>query len=81
LFFNSNPKSSFGEDFLPEVGLMRSYHFRNPAALAAAVDYMFQSSRYKGVTKTAIAQHYGISVPTLTKYVSDLIEFLPQFNA
>src|SRR6185503_827871 len=24
LFFNSNPKSSFGEDFLPEVGLMRS---------------------------------------------------------
>ncbi|MCG7345560.1 tetratricopeptide repeat protein [Sporosarcina sp. ACRSL] len=66
---------------LCEVGLIRSYHFRNPSALAAAADYMFQSSRYKGVTKTAIARNYGIAVATLTKYVNDLIEFLPQFNA
>ncbi|MDW0115279.1 tetratricopeptide repeat protein [Sporosarcina saromensis] len=65
---------------LCEVGLQRAYHFRNPKALAAAADYMFQSSRYKGVTKTAIARMYGISPQTLTKYVNELIEFLPHFN-
>ncbi|MDW0118406.1 tetratricopeptide repeat protein [Sporosarcina thermotolerans] len=65
---------------LCEVALTRSYDFRNPDALAAAADYMFQSSRYKGVTKTAIAKSYGISVPTLTKYVHTLMEFLPQFS-
>ena len=61
---------------LCETALSRSYPFRNPAALAAAADYMFQSSRYDNVTKTAIAREYGISVPTLTKYVNELIEFL-----
>jgi len=66
---------------LCETGLSRSYSFRNPAALAAAADYMFQSARYPGVTKTAIAKEFGISVPTLTKYVSELIEYLPQFDA
>ncbi|WP_342506173.1 tetratricopeptide repeat protein [Sporosarcina sp. FSL K6-2383] len=66
---------------LCETGLSRYYLFRNPAALAAAADYMFQSSRYSGVTKKAIAQDFGISVPTLTKYVEELIEFLPHFDA
>ncbi len=66
---------------LCETALSRSYPFRNPAALAAAADYMFQSSRYDNVTKTAIAREFGISVPTLTKYVGELIEFLPQFDA
>ncbi|KAA0944319.1 tetratricopeptide repeat protein [Sporosarcina sp. ANT_H38] len=66
---------------LCETALGRSYLFRNPAALAAAADYMFQSSRYPDVTKTAIAKEFGVSVPTLTKYVGELIEYLPQFDA
>jgi tetratricopeptide (TPR) repeat protein len=66
---------------LCETALTRSYPFRNPKALAAAADYMFQSARYPGVTKTAIAKEFGISVPTLTKYVGELIEYLPQFDA
>lgn len=66
---------------LCETALSRSYLFRNPAALAAAADYMFQSSRYPNVTKTAIAKEFGVSVPTLTKYVGQLIEYLPQFDA
>ncbi len=66
---------------LCETALSRSFLFRNPAAIAAAADYMFQSSRYSGVTKTAIAGEFGISVPTLTKYVGELIEYLPQFDA
>ncbi|WP_318616741.1 tetratricopeptide repeat protein [Sporosarcina sp. YIM B06819] len=65
---------------LCETALSRDYLFRNPAALAAATDYMFQSSRYSGITKTAIAREFGVSVPTLTKYVGELIEFLPQFD-
>jgi tetratricopeptide (TPR) repeat protein len=65
---------------LCETALDRSYPFRNPAGLAAAADYMFQSARYTGVTKTAIAREYGISVPTLTKYVNELIEYLPHFD-
>ena len=65
---------------LCENALTKSYTFRNPAALAAAIDYMFQSARYQGVTKTAIAEKFGISVPTLTKYVNELIEFLPHFD-
>ena len=48
--------------------------------LASAADYMFQSARYTGVTKKAIAEKYGISTPTLTKYVNELIEFLPHFE-
>ncbi|MBE1554890.1 tetratricopeptide repeat protein [Sporosarcina limicola] len=66
---------------LCETALSRSYPFRNPTALAAAADYMFQSSRDTGVTKTTIASTFGISVPTLTKYIGDLIEFLPHFDA
>ena len=31
---------------LCEKGLMQSYQFKNPSALAAAADYMFQSARY-----------------------------------
>ncbi|CAM3179581.1 tetratricopeptide repeat protein [Filibacter tadaridae] len=65
---------------LCENAMTRSYPFRNPAALAAATDYMFQSSRYTGVTKKAIASKFDISVPTLTKYVNELIEFLPHLD-
>lgn len=65
---------------LCESALTKSYPFRNPKALAAAVDYMFQSARYTGITKTKMAKDYGISIPTLTKYVNELIEFLPHFD-
>ena len=65
---------------LCEDALTRSYEFPNPAGLASAADYMFQSARYPGVTKTALARKYGISTPTLTKYINELIEFLPHFN-
>jgi len=65
---------------LCETALTRAYPFKNPAGLASAVDYMFQSARYAGVTKKSIAEKYGISTPTLTKYVNELIEFLPQFD-
>ncbi len=63
-----------------ESGLTREYGFPNPPALASAADYMFQSARYSGVTKKAIAEKYGISVPTLTKYVSELVEYLPHLD-
>ena len=65
---------------LCENALTRSYLFPNPAGIASAADYMFQSARYKDVTKKEIAEKYGISTPTLTKYVNELIEFLPQFD-
>lgn len=63
-----------------ESGLSREYRFLNPAALAAAADYMFQSARYSGVTKKSIADKYGVSVPTLTKYVNELVAFLPHLD-
>lgn len=65
---------------LCEAALSKGYLFRNPKALAASADYMFQSSRYAGVTKKAMAAKYGISVPTLTKYVEEMIVFLPIFD-
>ena len=66
---------------LCEGALTDSYKFPNPSALACAADYMFQSARYAGVTKIALAHKYGISTPTLTKYVNELFEFLPHFNS
>ncbi len=63
-----------------EIGLEKDYPFRNPAAIAAAADYMFRSSRNRKVTKTGMAAEYGISTQTLTKYVGELFEFLPHFS-
>lgn len=65
---------------LCEQALNSAYIFRNPAGLAAAADYMFQSSRYDGITKKAIAEKYVVSVPTLTKYVGELMAFLPHLT-
>ncbi|MDS9472684.1 lipopolysaccharide assembly protein LapB [Sporosarcina pasteurii] len=65
---------------LCEKAISVSYEFPNPAALASAADYMFQSARYSGVTKIGMAKKYGVSTPTLTKYVNELIEFLPHLN-
>lgn len=65
---------------LCEEAMQASYNFLNPTALAAAADYMFQSARYDKVTKTGIAKSYGVSTPTLTKYINELIAFLPHLN-
>ncbi|MGB5946900.1 MAG: transcriptional regulator, partial [Paenisporosarcina sp.] len=62
---------------LIERAIDKGYVFKNPNALAAAADYMFQSSRSHGITKTALAKNYEITTPTLTKYVNELIQFLP----
>ena len=66
---------------LIERGIDKGYVFKNPNALAAAADYMFQSSRSQGITKKAFAEHYEITTPTLTKYVNELIQFLPLFDS
>lgn len=65
---------------LCEKALTESYPFPNVKGLAAAADYMFQSARYSGVTKKEMAEKYGISPPTLTKYINELIAFLPHFK-
>lgn len=65
---------------LCERALENGYAFKNPNALAAATEYMYKSSRMKNVTKKSIATFYGISPATLTKYVNELIQFLPLFD-
>lgn len=63
---------------LCERALENSYEFKNIKALAAAVEFMFYSTiNSNRVTKKEYAAKYNISVATLTKYVEDLIEYLP----
>ena len=63
---------------LCERALKEDYPFKNVKALAAAVEYMFFSTiNSQKVTKKHYALKYGISVATLTKYVEELIEYLP----
>lgn len=64
-----------------EKAFQRNYSFKNPKALAAAVDYMVQSSRDHSATKKATAEEFGISAATLTKYVNELILYLPIFES
>lgn len=66
---------------LVERALEKGYGFKNPKALAAATEYMFESSRSKNVTKKYYADQYGITTNTLTKYVNELMQFLPLFDA
>jgi tetratricopeptide (TPR) repeat protein len=66
---------------LMERAIEKDYAFKNPNALAAAADYMFQSSRGQGITKKIVAETYSITSATLTKYVNELIRFLPLFDA
>lgn len=61
---------------LLEKGIQQQYPFKNPVALAAAAEYMFYSVRDK-VTKKEIAEWYGTTTKTLTKYVDELMAFLP----
>lgn len=65
---------------LCERALDKDYPFKNPNALAAATEYMYKSSRLKNITKKEVADYYGISTVTLTKYVNELIQFLPLFD-
>lgn len=63
---------------LSERALKNDYPFKNVKALAAAVEYMFFSTiNSKKVTKKHYAEKYNISVSTLTKYVEELIHYLP----
>lgn len=65
---------------LYERAFENDYAFKNPKALAAATEYMYKSSRVKNITKKEIAEFYGISPATLTKYVNQLIQYLPLFD-
>lgn len=63
---------------LSERALKDGYEFKNIRALAASVEYMFYSTiNSKKVTKKHYAQKYEVSVATITKYVDELIEYLP----
>ncbi len=66
---------------LVEKAFEQNYSFKNPKALAAAVTYMVKSSRDTTATKKVIAAHFGITTATLTKYVTELIRFLPLFES
>lgn len=66
---------------LMERAIDKNYEFKNPKALAAAADFMFQSSRSQGITKKALAEQYRITTPTITKYINELMHFLPLFDS
>ncbi len=63
-----------------EAAFEKGYKFKNPVALAAAVEFMYKSSRMK-ITKKEVAELYEISTPTLTKYIDELMQFLPIFDS
>lgn len=62
---------------LSKIAYYRDYPFKNPIALAAAVEYSFLNALQDTVTKKSIAQKYNISVATLSKYEDELYSFIP----
>lgn len=62
---------------LCESGLKHNYPFKNTNAIAAAVEYMYYSTKNDNITKKEFAEKYGTTVPTLNKYMEQLLEFLP----
>jgi len=63
---------------LSERAFLNGYEFKNVKALTAAMEYMYYSTvSSKRVTKKQFAEKHGISVSTLTKYVDQLLDFLP----
>jgi len=63
---------------LSERAFLSGYEFKNVKALAAAVEYMYFSTISSDrVTKKQFAEKHGITVATLTKYMDQLLEFLP----
>ena len=63
-----------------ERAFENDYPFKNPKALAAATEYMYKSSRMKNITKKEVAERFVISPATLTKYVNELMQYLPLFD-
>lgn len=63
-----------------ESALEKGYEFKNPNALAAAIEYMYHSTQAT-VTKKSVAEFYKVSTKTLTKYVEELLPFLPTFDS
>ncbi|AIY04864.1 transcriptional regulator [Planococcus sp. PAMC 21323] len=62
---------------LLEKAFDENYTFKNPSALAAAVEFMVKSANHVKITKKQLADDFGISVSTLTKYVNDMSTYLP----
>lgn len=62
---------------LCEQALLQNYEFKNPKAIAAATEYLYRISRTNKVTKKEVALKYDISVATLSKYIDDLVGFIP----
>lgn len=65
---------------LCERALDKNYRFANPSAIAGANDYLFRSSRMLKVTKKAVAEQYNVSVSTLSKYIDEILGFLPTID-
>lgn len=64
-----------------ELAMRENYPFKNVKGIAASVDYMFKSALELKTTKKSVAENYGISVATLTKYYNEIIDFVPtMFN-
>lgn len=62
---------------LSKTGFELDYAFKNPKALAAAVEYSLLCAIEQKATKKQIAEKYGVSVSTLSKYEEDLFAFIP----
>lgn len=60
-----------------EIALRANYAFKNPVAIAAAIDYMLQSALGENITKKQCAENYRVGVATLTKYMNELLTFVP----
>ncbi|WP_330217503.1 HTH domain-containing protein [Planococcus halocryophilus] len=60
-----------------EKAFDENYTFKNPDALAAAVEFLLKSANSEKITKKQLADHFGISVATLTKYIKDMTAYLP----
>lgn len=59
------------------IALEKKYDFPNEKAIAAAAHYMFGTKKNRHFTKKEVAEQYGVSPATLTKYIEQLIAYLP----
>ena len=63
---------------IAEKALYNGYTFKNPSALAAAMEYSFVNALEEQATKKEIAALYGTTPATLTKYMDELYDYLPK---
>lgn len=63
---------------LMEQAFSQNYTFKNPTALAAAVEYMSASAHQQKMTKKELAERFEISVATLSKYTKELSSFFSE---